>query len=127
LSRTSRRSATEARRLAWETVDSYCFSQSSAFGIAAVGNWDAVAYGGAEPPYLRQPDSKKKYPKDLKGEVHDDGEIWSACLWELRAAMARDATAKLVIAHHFLLERDSGFEDGVHALITVKKSQQGRE
>jgi len=87
-----------------------------------VGNWDAVAYSGHEPPYLRRLDSNKKYPKDLNGEVHDDGEIWSACLWEMRAALGRGTTEKLVIAHHFLLGRDSGFEDGANALITADKN-----
>jgi hypothetical protein len=87
-----------------------------------VGNWDAVAYSGDEPPYLRRLDSNKKYPKDLKGEVHDDGEIWSACLWELRAALGRGKTEKLVIAHHFLLGRDSGFEDGANALLISDKN-----
>jgi Zn-dependent metalloprotease len=87
-----------------------------------VGNWDATAYSGAEPPYLRRLDSNKQYPKDLRGEVHDDGEIWSACLWELRAALGRAATEQLVIAHHFLLARDSGFEQGANALITADKN-----
>jgi Zn-dependent metalloprotease len=87
-----------------------------------VGNWDATAYSGDEPPYLRRLDSNKKYPKDIKGEVHDDGEIWSACLWELRAALGRTTTEKLVIAHHFLLGRDSGFQDGANALITADKN-----
>jgi len=87
-----------------------------------VGNWDATAYSGDEPPYLRRLDSNKKYPKDLNGEVHDDGEIWSACLWELRAALGRGTTEKLVIAHHFLLGRDSGFEDGANALIIADKN-----
>jgi Zn-dependent metalloprotease len=87
-----------------------------------VGNWDATAYSGDEPPYLRRLDSNKKYPKDLKGEVHDDGEIWSACLWELRAALGRATAEKLVIAHHFLLSRDSGFEDGANGLITADKN-----
>ena len=87
-----------------------------------VGNWDATAYSGAEPPYLRRLDSNKQYPKDLRGEVHDDGEIWSACLWELRAALGRATTEKLVIAHHFLLARDSGFEEGANALITADKN-----
>ena len=50
-----------------------------------LGNWDAVSYSGDEPPCLRRLDSNKKYPKDIVGEVHADGEIWSACLWELRA------------------------------------------
>ncbi len=87
-----------------------------------LGNWDATAYSGDEPPYLRRLDSNKKYPKDLDGEVHDDGEIWSACLWELRGLLGRQTTERLVIAHHFLLSRDSGFEDGAKALITADKN-----
>jgi hypothetical protein len=27
------------------------------------------------------------YPADLDGEVHDDGEIWSHALWNLRTAL----------------------------------------
>jgi Zn-dependent metalloprotease len=87
-----------------------------------VGNWDATAYSGDEPPYLRRLDSNKKYPKDLDGEVHDDGEIWSACLWELRGMLGRQTTERLVIAHHFLLSRNARFEDGANALITADKN-----
>ena len=90
-----------------------------------IGNWDAVAYSGAEPPCLRRLDSNKKYPKDLTGEVHDDGEIWSACLWEIRAAMGGRASDQLVIAHHFLLTPNSGFEDGANALVTADKNLNG--
>jgi len=92
-----------------------------------IGNWDAVAYSGAEPPSLRRLDSNKKYPKDLNGEVHDDGEIWSACLWELRTALGRRTTEKLIIAHHFLLTRKATFENAANALITTDKNlNQGR-
>jgi Zn-dependent metalloprotease len=87
-----------------------------------LGNWDATAYSGDEPPNLRRLDSNKKYPKDLDGEVHDDGEIWSACLWELRGLLGRQTAERLVIAHHFLLSRNSGFEDGANALITADKN-----
>jgi Zn-dependent metalloprotease len=87
-----------------------------------LGNWDATAYSGDEPPNLRRLDSNKKYPKDLDGEVHDDGEIWSACLWELRGLLGRETAERLVIAHHFLLSRDAGFEDGANALITADKN-----
>jgi Zn-dependent metalloprotease len=87
-----------------------------------LGNWDATAYSGDEPPNLRRLDSNKKYPKDLDGEVHDDGEIWSACLWELRGLLGRQATERLVIAHHFLLSRNAGFEDGANAMITADKN-----
>jgi len=89
---------------------------------ATVGNWDATAYSGDEPPNLRRLDSNKKYPKDVAGEVHDDGEIWSACLWEMRSILGRQTTERLVIAHHFLLSRDAGFEDGANALITADKN-----
>jgi hypothetical protein len=43
-------------------------------------------------------------------------------LWELRAALGRATTEKLVIAHHFLLARDSGFEEGANALITADQN-----
>jgi Zn-dependent metalloprotease len=89
---------------------------------ATVGNWDATAYSGDEPPNLRRLDSNKRYPKDIAGEVHDDGEIWSACLWELRSTLGRTTTERLVIAHHFLLSRDAGFEDGANALITADQN-----
>ena len=89
---------------------------------ATIGNWDATAYSGDEPPNLRRLDSNKKYPKDIDSEVHDDGEIWSACLWQLRGTLGRKTTEQLVIAHHFLLSRDAGFEDGAHALIAADKN-----
>jgi Zn-dependent metalloprotease len=89
-----------------------------------LGNWDATFYSGDEPPNLRRLDSNKKYPKDLdpQGEVHNNGEIWSACLWELRAALGRKTAEQLVVAHHFLLSRSAGFEDGANALITADKN-----
>lgn len=90
-----------------------------------VGNWDAVAYSGDEPPCLRRLDSNKKYPRDMHGEVHDDGEIWSACLWELRAALGRLRAERLVIAHHFLLTRTASFEDAAQALITADRNLEG--
>jgi Zn-dependent metalloprotease len=91
----------------------------------AVGSWDAVAYSGDDPPCLRRVDSNKKYPKDLRGEVHDDGEIWSACLWEIRQALGRHTAEKLVIAHHFLLTRTATFESAAQALITADRNLNG--
>jgi len=86
-----------------------------------VGTWDAVFYSGDDPPSLRRLDSNKKFPKDLRGEVHDDGEIWSACLWELRGQLGRQTADKLVLAHHFQISRSAGFEDAANALVTVDK------
>lgn len=82
-----------------------------------VGSWDATAYSKSHPPYLRRLDSKKTYPKDIDGEVHDDGEIWSACLWQIRQLMGRKAADKLILSHHFLIQKDAGFQDAAQALI----------
>lgn len=87
-----------------------------------VGNWDAVSYSGDEPPCLRRLDSNKKYPRDITGEEHADGEIWSACLWELRNAIGSQAAIQLVIAHHFLVSRNSTFEQAGNALITADQN-----
>jgi Zn-dependent metalloprotease len=84
-----------------------------------VGSWDATAYSPEDPPSLRRLDSTKRYPRDLVHEVHADGEIWSASLWALREAIGRAACDKLVLAHHFLLKRDSTFEEAALSLIVA--------
>ena len=71
-------------------------------------------------------DSNKKYPRDLHGEVHDDGEIWSACLWELRTALGGPAADKLIIAHHFLLTPNSTFEDAARRGILPNPKRKNR-
>jgi fungalysin metallopeptidase (M36)/fungalysin/thermolysin propeptide len=86
-----------------------------------IGSWDATAYSHEDPPNLRRLDSTKRYPRDVVHEVHADGEIWSACLWELRTAMGRAACDKLVLAHHFLLKRDAGFADAALSLILADR------
>jgi Zn-dependent metalloprotease len=82
-------------------------------------NWDAVVFGPADPPCLRRLDGKKKYPQDMRTDEHDNGEIWSACLWQLRAAVGRRVADKVVIAHHFLINRRARFEDAANALLTA--------
>lgn len=92
-----------------------------------VGSWDAVAYSGDEPPCLRRVDSNKKYPRDIVGDEHTDGEIWSSSLWEIRGILGGRITDRLVLAHHFLLTRDSSFENSANMLITVDHQlNQGR-
>ena len=86
-----------------------------------VGSWDAVAYSDESPPCLRRVDGSKHYPTDIEGEEHADGEIWSACLWELRTQVGGQAADRLVIAHHFLIRATSTFREAADALITADK------
>lgn len=85
------------------------------------GSWDAYFIGKGKPKCLRRLDSKKKYPDDMQNEEHDDGEIWSSCLWRIRAALGGMQTDKLVIAHHYLLTPKATFADAAKALITTDK------
>lgn len=91
-----------------------------------LSGWDCIDLefqGGV--PCLRRLDSKKKFPRDFVGELHDDGEIWSACLWQLRIALGREPAERLVVAHHYLLNRWASFEDGANALLTTDRRLTG--
>jgi hypothetical protein len=54
-----------------------------------VADWDSVSYTSEVPHCLRRLDSGKRYPGDMVGEVHADGEIWSQALWDLRTAYVK--------------------------------------
>lgn len=76
---------------------------------ACVGDWDGTSYDMNTPKCLRRVDGLKHYPEDEAGEVHDDGEMWSAALWKLRAQLGADVTDKLVLEHHFALGTNATF------------------
>ncbi len=88
----------------------------------AIGSWDAIENSDDDPPCLRRVDSTKKYPRDIADEVHDDGEIWSACLWELRRKLGRRTSDRVTLAHHFLLKKDATFEDGAKAMLLADEN-----
>jgi len=86
----------------------------------AISSWDCIGWEG-NPPALRRLDGRKKYPGDISGEEHEDGEIWSACLWQLRDQLGRGAAEKLIVAHHYLLNRWAEFEDAANALLATDR------
>ena len=89
-------------------------------------NWKSVNFSGAEPPCIRRLDSNKLY-RDLGGSAYNDGEIWSACLWEIRAGMGRMNADKIILLHHSYLTPWATFADGAKAIITTdKKINDGR-
>ncbi|MDH2444579.1 M36 family metallopeptidase [Amnibacterium sp. CER49] len=50
---------------------------------ACVADWDSTSYTSTTPHCLRRLDGSKTVA-DKDGEVHDDGEIWSRALWDIR-------------------------------------------
>ena len=93
---------------------------TTALGAACYAAWDAVSFN----PYTGDPgtgcgrrvDGAKQYPADLVGQVHADGEIYSAALWRLRTALGGELTDRLVIKSHTFMQPDSGFLDAVDAV-----------
>lgn len=95
---------------------------SDGFQDDCVAEWDAVSYDANIPPCLRRLDSKKIYPKDLDGEVHDDGEIWSAALWEVYNTVGRETAVKVVLESHYLLSTRASMNDGAQAVFATAKA-----
>jgi hypothetical protein len=60
---------------------------------------------------LRRVDGTKHYPEDVEGEVHADGEMWSAALWRARGLVGNTTlTDRVIIAAQFGFEPDTTFE-----------------
>jgi hypothetical protein len=49
------------------------------------------------PHCLRRIDTNLVYPGDLDGEVHDDGQIWSRALWDIRQAVGHVKADTLIL------------------------------
>jgi choice-of-anchor B domain-containing protein len=92
---------------------------------ACVAEWDAVSYSSTTPPCLRRIDGTKTYPADLVGQVHADGEIWSAALWDLRSAAGADATDQMVLESHFNVPCNASMTDAANEIIQADANLNG--
>ncbi|MBA2552441.1 MAG: M36 family metallopeptidase [Geodermatophilaceae bacterium] len=68
---------------------------------ACIMDWDATSYTTGEPHCLRRADTDKHYPEDLVGEVHDDGEIWSAALYDINRVIGRERADTAILEGQF--------------------------
>jgi hypothetical protein len=89
---------------------------------AAFASWDALPFSSATPPALRRLDTDKRYPLDVTGEIHADGEIWSGFLWDLRGLVGTDDALRLVVESHFMLSPSAGFLQGANAILAANES-----
>jgi hypothetical protein len=94
-------------------------SLTGEFQIVCIAEWDATSYAAGVPHCLRRLDSTKHYPGDQDGEVHDDGEMWSATLFQIRTAFGAARADRLILQAHFLLSTRANFSDGSNALVTA--------
>ncbi len=59
------------------------------------------------PPFDRRLNTIKHYPDSLHNEPHLDGEIWSACLWQMKEALGKRVTDSLCLRSFQLMRADS--------------------
>jgi hypothetical protein len=70
---------------------------SSLVNPACIADWDSVSYTTTTPHCLRRVDTNLHYPEDLDGKVHDDGQIWSRALWDIRATLGNVRADRIII------------------------------
>jgi zinc metalloprotease ZmpB len=59
----------------------------------------------------------KRYPQDLDGEVHDDGEIWSAPLFQSWHEVGRQVMDTVVLKSHYYLGSSATMVQGASAVM----------
>ena len=95
-----------------------------------VADWDSVSYTSAVPHCLRRLDSGLVL-EDREGEVHFDGMIWSAALWDIRqryadlhlSSRAWDTT---LIDSQFDYAPDTSFQAAAKATYDTALARDGR-
>jgi len=85
-----------------------------------VADWDSTSYTPGPVHCLRTVDGDKTYA-DLDGEVHDDGEIWSRALWDIRTALGDRTANRIIINAQFDFAANTSFHDA--ALATINTAQ----
>ena len=105
------------------------FLAASFFSAVSDGFSDTIVFewAGSEDPEVatRPVNGNKRYPEDIIGDSHADGQIWSAALWEIFEAIGRDASIRLVVESHFFLAPDAEFVDAASAILLADQDLNG--
>jgi M6 family metalloprotease-like protein len=89
--------------------------------LACVGEWDATFYSTTVPHCLRRVDTAFTMSDYATlGEIHAQGQIWSATLFDLFNALGRTTTDRLVLQSHFnVLSTGPTFKEAADAMLTA--------
>jgi hypothetical protein len=79
-------------------------------GTECVGDWDTI-------PCLRRVDGIEHFPEGFHGQIHDDGEMWSALLFELRGILGAEVLDTILLESQFLIGSSASFGEATQALI----------
>ena len=97
----------------WACSCTHDQSVANHFDPAIVGEW------GSLPDAPRRVDTAKHYPEAMTNEIHSDGEIWSASLWDIFNAIGKQPADTIILFSHFLVPTSPSFEDGAYAVLAA--------
>jgi hypothetical protein len=88
--------------------------------------WDGL-YAGLQTdsvtPCLRRVDHDWTYDDfDPDDDEHDNGEIWSATLWDIYNQLGGEMADRLIVESHFQLDGFTSFAKGARAIIDADRS-----
>jgi Zn-dependent metalloprotease len=69
--------------------------------------------------FIRRADNQNRWPSNIVGEVHADGNIWSGALWDIREQLGGDITDEIAINAIAMLSPDAEFYDAAEAAIVA--------
>ncbi len=86
---------------------------------ACVADWDSVTYTSGTPHCLRRVDTNLRYPGDLNGRVHHDGQIWSRALWDIRSALGAQSADTIILEAQFDFAPDTAMPAAAQATVSA--------
>jgi Fungalysin metallopeptidase (M36) len=97
-------------------------TRDTSFQEPCVADWDSTSYTPGPIHCLRRLDGTKHYPEDVEGEVHADGELWSAALWRARGLIRNSMlTDKVIIAAQFGFKPNTTFRAAAQQTIATAR------
>ena len=103
---------------------SFFAARKSDYYRDAVMSWDG-ARGDGTPPCVRRLDSALTYESFDHGtnaDEHDNGQIWSATLWDIWKALTRRVADRIIIESHFQLDGFTSFARGARAILDADRN-----
>jgi hypothetical protein len=90
---------------------------------SAVMSWDALPFSEDTPPSLRRLDEDWTYDDYSEDDgPHDNGEVWSATLWDIFGAVGRRVADKVIIESHFQLDGFTTMARGARAILDADRN-----
>ncbi len=93
---------------------------------SSIMTWFGLLTGVAEgrhPPCERRVDGRRSARSfEVEGDEHDNGEIWSGALWEIREAVGARVADTLIVESHFQLDGYTTFARGARAILDADEN-----